>query len=104
MSAEERWELSANSGPILTLVTLLEPGSGSLVMTTSAAEEHQRHQATSDQKREESAKAKGDPAVHAHRNIAAGVPDVNGPEGSDDKQRDKCNEQYDLSCAYLGSF
>ena len=59
-----------------------------LVMTTAAAEEHQRHQAASNDKREKRAEAESDPAVFGHRNVVAGSPYRRRPDDGDDQYGD----------------
>jgi hypothetical protein len=71
-------------------------------MAAAAAEKHQRHQPATDDKGKERAEAKRDPAVFAHLDIAAGIPDHNGPHAGYDQQgyqgnNDECPAQTEVA-------
>jgi hypothetical protein len=86
------------------LATLHELRSCRLIMTAAAAKEHQGHQATSDDKREERAEAKSDPAMFGHRNVVAGGPYRCRPDNGDDKDRYQRAEQNEMAAAERAIF
>lgn len=73
-------------------------------MTAAAAEEHQGHQAASDDKREKRAEAKSDPAMFGHRNVVAGRPYRRRPDNGDDKYRYQNAKQNELAAAERATF
>jgi hypothetical protein len=72
---------------------------GCVVVTASAAEEHQGHQPAPDEEREEGSETKGDPAVLIHHGVARGIPYRRSPKASEQEQGGQNHEKGDLAKA-----
>jgi hypothetical protein len=81
------------------LATLHELRSRDLVMTAAAAEEHQRHESTPEDKGEHGAKTEGNPTVRRHGSVIARRPDRDGPNNSHDEDRGQRRQNQELATA-----